>query len=165
MRSYRRNLKQIARNLRANMTKSEQVLWSRLRGKQLRSIQFYRQKPIGGAIVDFYAPKAKLVVEVDGSQHLDEEYAQKDATRSASLEQQGLRLLRFGNLQVLQELDAVGEAIFQALPDPEKKIPPWPLCLCQRGSWGDFCQRGDERKCPNITHTITRRDRNKKGLP
>jgi len=82
------------------MTESERVLWSRLRGKQLRSIQFYRQKPIGGAIVDFYAPKAKLVVEVDGSQHLDEEYAQKDARRSASLEQQGLHLLRFTNLQV-----------------------------------------------------------------
>ena len=126
MRSYRRNLKQIARNLRANMTESEQVLWSRLRGKQLRSIQFYRQKPIGGAIVDFYAPKAKLVVEVDGSQHLEEEYAQKEARRSASLEQQGLRLLRFSNLQVLQELDAVVEAIFQALSDPEKKIPPSP---------------------------------------
>ena len=126
MRSYRRNLKQVARNLRANMTESEQVLWSRLRGKQLRSIQFYRQKPIGGAIVDFYAPKAKLVVEVDGSQHLEEEYAQKEARRSASLEQQGLRLLRFSNLQVLQELDAVVEAIFQALPDPAKKIPPSP---------------------------------------
>ncbi len=126
MHSYRRNLKQIARNLRANMTKSEQVLWSRLRGKQLRAIQFYRQKPIGGAIVDFYAPKAKLVVEVDGSQHLDEEYAQKDVRRSVALEQQGLRLLRFSNLQVLQELDAVLEAIFQALPDPEKKIPPDP---------------------------------------
>ncbi len=126
MHSYRRNLKQIARNLRANMTESEQVLWSRLRGKQLRSIQFYRQKPIGGALVDFYAPKAKLVVEVDGSQHLDEEYAKKDARRSVSLEQQGLRLLRFSNLQVLQELEAVVEAIFQALPDPEKKIPPSP---------------------------------------
>ena len=79
-----------------------------------------------GYCVDFYAPKAKLVVEVDGSQHLDEEYAQKDARRSVSLEQQGLRLLRFSNLQVLQELDAVMEAIFQALPDPEKKIPPSP---------------------------------------
>ncbi len=100
MLSYRRNLTQIARTLRANMTKSEQVLWSRLRGKQLRSIQFYRQKPIGGVIVDFYAPKAKLVVEIDGSQHLDEEYAQKDARRSVSLEQQGIRLLSFSNLQV-----------------------------------------------------------------
>ncbi len=71
MRSSRRNLKQIARTLRAHMTESEQVLWSRLRGNQLRFIQFYRQKPIGDAIVNFYAPKAKLVVEVDGSQHLD----------------------------------------------------------------------------------------------
>jgi hypothetical protein len=51
------------------MTDSEQALWARLRGKQLKGIQFYRQRPIGNAIVDFYAPKAKLVVEVDGAQH------------------------------------------------------------------------------------------------
>ncbi len=82
------------------MTESEQVLWSRLRGKQLRSIQVDRQKPIGGALVDFYAPKAKLVVEVDGLQHLDEEYAKKDVRRSVALEQQGFHLLRFPHLQV-----------------------------------------------------------------
>jgi len=51
------------------MTDNEQALWARLRGKQLKDIQFYRQRPIGHAIIDFYAPKAKLVVEVDGSQH------------------------------------------------------------------------------------------------
>ena len=109
------------------MTDSEQLLWSRLRRKQLRGIQFYRQKPIGSAIVDFYAPKAKLVVEVDGSQHLDPDHALKDARRSASLESQGIRIMRFTNLQVLQELDAVLETIFQVLPDQEKKIPQVPL--------------------------------------
>ena len=127
MLQYDHTLKQKARNLRANMTDSEQLLWSRLRRKQLRGIQFYRQKPIGGAIVDFYAPKAKLVVEVDGSQHLDPDHALKDARRSASLESQGIRIMRFTNLQVLQELDAVLETIFQVLPDQEKKIPQVPL--------------------------------------
>ena len=87
---YGRNLKQTARHLRANMTESERVLWQRLRRKQLRSIQFYRQKPIGKFVVDFYAPQSNLVVEVDGSQHLDPEYVQKDARRTASLERQGI---------------------------------------------------------------------------
>lgn len=66
---YRKDLKKITRTLRTHMTDSEQALWERLRGKQLKGIQFYRQKPIGNAIVDFYAPKAKLVLEVDGSQY------------------------------------------------------------------------------------------------
>ena len=123
---YHHNLKQKARNLRARMTDSEQVLWARLRRKQLRSIQFYRQKPLDGAIVDFYAPKAKLVVEVDGSQHQAPASIEKDKRRSAALARQGIRVLRFNNLQVLHELDAVVETIFQALADSEKKIPPHP---------------------------------------
>jgi very-short-patch-repair endonuclease len=123
---YRKDLKPISRTLRTHMTDSEQALWARLRRKQLRGIQFYRQKPIGGAIVDFFAPKAGLVIEIDGSQHLTPENIQRDKKRGAALESQGLRVLRFTNLQVLQELEGVLEAIFQALPDPETKIPPGP---------------------------------------
>ena len=69
MLKYSSNLKDKARRLRAEMTDSERVLWARLRRKQVHSVHFYRQKPIGNHIVDFYAPKAKLVVEADGSQH------------------------------------------------------------------------------------------------
>lgn len=87
-------------------------------------MQFYRQKPIGNYIVDFYAPKAKLVVEVDGSQHVDLAHAQKDAQRDAYLMGQRLRVLRFGNLQVLQELDAVVDVIFRALTDRLDGNPP-----------------------------------------
>jgi len=95
---YRKDLKTIARALRTNMTDSEQALWARLRGKQLKEIQFYRQKPIGNVIVDFYAPKAKLVVEVDGSQHFTSDKIKRDERRSTELEKQGLRVLRFNNL-------------------------------------------------------------------
>ena len=70
---YKDQLKHKARQLRKNMTDSERVLWSRLRGKQISDVQFYRQKPIGEYIVDFFAPRTKLVIEVDGSQHLEEE--------------------------------------------------------------------------------------------
>ena len=75
------NLKDKARGLRKNLTDSESALWSRLRNKQLLGIQFYRQKPIGEYIVDFYAPGAKLVVEVDGSQHVQSDHVKKDTCR------------------------------------------------------------------------------------
>ena len=71
MLQYNPNLKQIARRLRRETTESEQALWSRLRGRQMLDMQFYRQKPIWNYVVDFYAPRARLVLEVDGSKHTD----------------------------------------------------------------------------------------------
>jgi very-short-patch-repair endonuclease len=71
MHRYNLKLKSMARTLRTNLTDSEQLLWARLRRKQILSVQFYRQKPLGEYIVDFYAPSARLVVEVDGAQHLE----------------------------------------------------------------------------------------------
>ncbi len=67
MLKYDTNLKQLARKLRTDMTDAERLLWSRLRGKQVLGVQFYRQKPIGPYIVDFHAPASRLVIEVDGS--------------------------------------------------------------------------------------------------
>ena len=126
MLSYNRNLKQTARRLRNTMTRSEQMLWSRLRKKQLRSVQFYRQKPIGTYIVDFYAPKAKLVLEMDGPQHLDLEHRQNNTERDAYLTSEGLQVLRFSNMQVLQELDAAVDVILRALIDRVDANPPIP---------------------------------------
>ncbi|MEW6300566.1 MAG: endonuclease domain-containing protein [Thermodesulfobacteriota bacterium] len=115
MRRYNPNLKSTARTLRTNLTDSEQLLWSRLRRKQLLGVRFYRQKPLGNYIVDFYAPSDRLVVEVDGSQHLEAIQAEHDQQRTVYLEQQGLRVLRFTNLEVLQELEAVVEEIYRAV--------------------------------------------------
>ncbi len=112
---YNDTLKQHARRLRKNMTNSEQVLWSRLRGKQLLGVQFYRQKPIGDYIVDFYAPKTKLVIEVDGSQHREHVHTSKDKRRDTYLASLDLRVLRFNSRQVLQETDAVVEVIFRTM--------------------------------------------------
>ncbi len=69
---YQPKNKKIARSLRSNQTDAEQLLWSRIRRKQIKNIQFCRQKPIENFIVDFYAPAAKLVIEIDGSQHFEE---------------------------------------------------------------------------------------------
>lgn len=115
MLKYNLKLKENARALRSGMTDSEQRLWSKLRRKQVLGVQFYRQKPIGDYIADFYAPKANLVVEVDGSQHLEPAQIDRDRRRTAFLESQGLRVLRFDNRQILQELDSVMEAIYRAM--------------------------------------------------
>ena len=102
---YNRKLKERARRLRTQMTDSERALWERLRRNQVQAVQCYRQKPIGNYIVDFYAPRAKIVVEVDGSQHMESAQAARDLQRDAFLASQGLRVLRFDDLQVLKEIE------------------------------------------------------------
>jgi very-short-patch-repair endonuclease len=114
---YKAQLKHKARQLRKNMTDSECVLWFRLRGKQLSGVQFYRQKPIGEYIVDFYAPTPKLVIEVDGSQHLESEQAEKDWHRDEYMATVGLRVLRFNSREVLEETDEVVEVIYRAIAE------------------------------------------------
>jgi very-short-patch-repair endonuclease len=120
MLQYNPKLKNSARSLRANLTDAEQRLWARLRRKQILGVQFYRQKPIGNYIVDFYVPAARLVLEIDGSQHLELAQAAYDRRRTDDLKQMGLRVLRYSDRQVLLELDSVIERIFQAV---EVKIP------------------------------------------
>jgi very-short-patch-repair endonuclease len=121
---YKDQLKHKARQLRKNMTDSERVLWSRLRGKQISDVQFYRQKPIGEYIVDFFAPRTKLVIEVDGSQHLEEEQAEKDRYRDEYLATVGLKVLRFNSREVLEETDAVVEVIYRTMAEQlNREIP------------------------------------------
>ncbi|MEW6683192.1 MAG: DUF559 domain-containing protein [Nitrospirota bacterium] len=127
MLNYRPDLKQVARRLRQEMTQSEQVLWSRVRRKQIAGIQFYRQRPIAGFVVDFYAPRAKLVVEVDGSQHFAPEGSLQDARRDIVLRGFGLCVLRFDSAEVLRHTDAVTEAIREAVVDRRREIPPPPF--------------------------------------
>ena len=127
MLNYNANLKDKARQLRKNLTDSEKALWSRLRNKQLLGIQFYRQKPIGEHIVDFFAPRVKLVVEVDGSQHTPGDHVQKDRFRDGYLASLGLKVLRFNSREVLKESDAVVEAIYRMIADQlNAEIPPTP---------------------------------------
>jgi very-short-patch-repair endonuclease len=126
MLKYNSNLKHSARYLRENMTESEQALWSRLRGKQLLGVQFYRQKPVGNFIVDFFAPKGKLVVEVDGSQHAEDYHAVKDIERDNLLSSLGIRVLRFNSREVLKDTDAVIELIFRAIEGRLEEKSPQP---------------------------------------
>jgi very-short-patch-repair endonuclease len=115
MLSYNKNLKQLSRNLRKNMTDAERLLWSKIRGKQLKGYQFYRQKIIDNYIVDFYCPKSKLVIEVDGSQHYSTEGREKDKQRDNYMKRAGVTVLRFSDREVLEQLDVVLEKIWSRL--------------------------------------------------
>lgn len=115
---YDRQLKTNAPSLHTNPTDAELRLWQRRRRKQILGLQFYRQKPIGNYIADFYAPAAKLVIELDGAQHLEIGQAKYDTQRTEHLERLGLKILRFDDRQVLLQIDSVLEVIFLALKNP-----------------------------------------------
>lgn len=97
------------------MTDAEKLLWSKIRCKQLKGCQFYRQKIIGNYIVDFYSPRANLVIEVDGGQHYSNEAKEKDRTRDEYMLSVGLKVLRFSDEEVFKDPDGVMEKIWESL--------------------------------------------------
>ena len=115
---YNKNLKNLARDLRKNATDAERRLWSKIRGKQLKEYQFYRQKNIGDYIVDFYCPAAKLIVEIDGGQHYAEENIVKDEARDKFFSDLGFRVLRYSNSDVFKNFEGVVTDIYNHLGNP-----------------------------------------------
>ena len=109
-----------ARLLRINMTDAERKLWSLVRCKQLQGFRFRRQVPLGRYVADFACMSARLVIELDGGQHADR--SQYDQHRTAWLNGNGFRVLRFWNDEVFTNADGVLETIRLALVDP----PPQP---------------------------------------
>lgn len=97
------------------MTDTEKLLWSKIRGRQLKENQFYRQKIIGNYIADFYCPKSKLVVEIDGGQHYSAEGKKKDMERDDYMTRPGITILRFSDREILEDLEAVLEKIWSEL--------------------------------------------------
>lgn len=110
-----------ARQLRANMTDAERVLWQHLRAKRFSRIKFRRQVPLGPFIVDFLSHNPKLVIEVDGGQHQNQQA--QDKLRDRWLRKQGFKVLRFWNDQVLTETEAVLEQIRLAVVTPSPALP------------------------------------------
>jgi len=115
MLSYNKDIKHLSRNLRSNMTDAEMLLWSKLRGKRLKGLQFYRQKIIGNYIADFYCPKSRLVIEVDGGQHYEVEEREKDRGRDDYMAKTGITVLRFSNSEVLENIEVVLKMIWSKL--------------------------------------------------
>jgi very-short-patch-repair endonuclease len=99
-----------AGELRQNQTEAEARLWARLRAHRMAGVQFRRQHAIGNYIVDFCSPRRKLIIELDGSQHLDQ--VEDDSERTKYLEAKGYRILRFWNNDVMNEIDAVLNVIW-----------------------------------------------------
>jgi len=99
--------------LRKELTPAERKLWSYLRGNKLHGINFRRQHAIGNYVPDFCSPDAKLIIELDGSQHLEQE--QYDHERSKYLQSQGYKVIRFWNNQVMSDIDGVLRAIVFAI--------------------------------------------------
>ncbi|MCY1312130.1 hypothetical protein D9M70_625240 [compost metagenome] len=109
-------LKKYARELRSNMTDAERHLWYYLRAHRFLGLKFKRQEPIGRYIVDFICLECRLVIELDGGQHQDQ--VGRDAERDRWLAEQGFRVLRFWNHEVLGETESVLEVIRRAVVGP-----------------------------------------------
>lgn len=107
------NILHRAGELRKQTTPAEQKLWAHLRLMRDQGIHFRRQHAIESFITDFCAPRKKLIIELDGSQHLEQK--DYDEERTQFLEAQGYRVLRFWNNDVMNNMDAVLKAIWNAL--------------------------------------------------
>jgi very-short-patch-repair endonuclease len=104
-------LKETRQYLRNNMTDAERVLWTILKDKKLNGRKFRRQHSIGHYIADFYCPTEKLVIELDGHQHYTQEGIEKDKERDSHLALMGIKVLRFENKEIFDNLTMVVKRI------------------------------------------------------
>jgi very-short-patch-repair endonuclease len=108
-------LKPLARQQRHKPTPAEDVLWQRLRNRQVNGVKFRRQHAIERFIVDFYAAQASLVIEVDGAIH---DYTEEEDTiRQRFLEDMGIRVLRFHNQELTDDIESVARRITAAIDE------------------------------------------------
>ena len=108
----------LARKLRKNQTDAEQILWLNLKNRRLLNYKFRRQFVIEPYIADFVCLELKLIIELDGSQHIEQ--AEPDAERTLFLKQQGFKLIRIWNNDLFNQIEAVLEFIRQAVMEQEK---------------------------------------------
>jgi very-short-patch-repair endonuclease len=94
-----------AKDLRQKQTEAEQMLWRRIRNKQLNGIKFRRQEPLGSYIVDFVSFEKKLIIEIDGSPHNEEQINKNDKQRSLWLRGEGFKVLRFWNSEIVRDIE------------------------------------------------------------
>ncbi|MCB0755086.1 MAG: DUF559 domain-containing protein [Flavobacteriales bacterium] len=108
---YNPKLKEFARQLRNNSTRSEIWLWKRLKGKQRLGYDFHRQKPIDNYILDFFCHELMLGIELDGISHMFDEIQERDHEKTQRMNQLGITILRFHDDEVFQDIDEVVRAI------------------------------------------------------
>jgi len=113
MTSDKQKLLKYSRELRSSMTGSEIILWRYLRRKQILDLKFNRQKPLGNYIADFYADKIRLIIEIDGAQHFSDDGILYDRKRDKDIENLNIKVLRFTNMDIFKNLNAVLEEIYR----------------------------------------------------
>ncbi|RMA66429.1 endonuclease domain-containing protein [Ulvibacter antarcticus] len=128
---YNPKLKELARQLRNNATKSEIKLWKFLKRDQMYGYDFHRQKPIDEFIADFFCNKLQLVIECDGYSHEIVEVYQKDLSKTKRLNELGINVLRFSDEQIMNDIDNVIRVIedyifkFEENSFTPPSIPPY----------------------------------------
>ena len=103
--------RQFARHLRTSQTDCEQLLWQKLRARQVAGLKFRRQAPVPPFVLDFYCVELKLAVELDGGQHFEEAGLTHDRRRTVYLQRLGIEVVRFSNLEVIRQMGDVLEQI------------------------------------------------------
>ena len=112
--------KVVRRVLRKNMTEYEKILWNKIR-RDFLGVRFRRQYGIGNYIADFYCPEFKIVIEIDGGQHFEDEGLEYDRVRENDMKNLGIKTLRFTNIDILKNIDGVLEQIKIEIDD---LVPP-----------------------------------------
>jgi very-short-patch-repair endonuclease len=120
---YNPKLKEFARQLRNDSTKTEIFLWLKLKGKQMYGYDFHRQKPIDNYILDFFCYELILGIEVDGYSHEFLEVYNKDTLKEKRMNELGISVLRFSDEQVLRDMENVLRAIDFFIIEHEKHTP------------------------------------------
>ncbi len=120
---YNPSLKILAREHRNNSTKSEIILWLKLKGKQMYGYDFHRQKPIDNYILDFFCHELMLGIEVDGYSHEFLEVYNKDTIKEKRMNELGVSVLRFSDFEVLKDMENVLRAIEFYIIEFEKHTP------------------------------------------
>jgi very-short-patch-repair endonuclease len=115
VRGMKRNNIEKCRNLRKNQTDTEKKLWAILRNRQVSGTKFKRQFSIGRYILDFYSPEYKLGIEADGGGHYEDRGRQRDKVRTRELSKLGIEILRFSDLDILNNIEGVWEVIRQTI--------------------------------------------------
>jgi very-short-patch-repair endonuclease len=110
-----------ARHLRKNLTDAEQKLWRHIRNRQIKGFRFRRQAPIGNYIVDFVCFEKKLIIELDGGQHSEQQ--EYDHHRSLWLKSKGYTVIRFWNNDVLNNIEGIMEVILKKIIPPSQPSP------------------------------------------
>lgn len=123
---YNPKLKEFARQLRNNSTKSEIRLWKCLKGRQMCGYDFHRQKPLLNFIADLYCYELRLVIELDGYTHQFEETIIKDEIKERELKEIGLNVLRFEDNEVMNDIENVLRTIENYIQQYEAEHPPNP---------------------------------------